>query len=96
MQKTLLVSALSLLPVLGNSPPARPSGDSGSWPASTPTMRLCDIADEIIGLLASDPDATVQVTLDVSADFPAGAKDHVKRGVSENASNLGFTTKSWE
>jgi uncharacterized protein len=59
-------------------------------------MRLCDIADEIIGLLASDPDATVQVTLDVSADFPAGAKDHVKRGVSENASNLGFTTKSWE
>lgn len=35
-------------------------------------------------------------TLDVSAEFPAGANDHVKRGVSENATNLGFTTKAWE
>jgi hypothetical protein len=59
-------------------------------------MRLRDIADEIIALLASDPDATVSVTLDISAEFPNGAKDHVKRGVSENATNLGFTTKSWE
>ena len=64
--------------------------------ASTAKMRLRDIADEIIALLASDPDATVSVTLDISAEFPNGAKDHVKRGVSENATNLGFTTKSWE
>lgn len=64
--------------------------------AATAKMRLRDIADEIIALLASDPDATVQVTLEVSAEFPAGPKDHVQRGVSENATNLGFTTKSWE
>ncbi len=64
--------------------------------ASTAKMRLRDIADEIIALLASDADATVHVTLDVTAEFPAGPKDHVKCGVAENATNLGFTTKSWE
>lgn len=64
--------------------------------ASTAKMRLRDIADEIIALLASDPDATASVTLDITAEFPKGAKDHVKRGASENAMNLGFTTKSWE
>lgn len=35
------------------------------------------------------------VTPAVWAEFPAGAKDHVKRGVSENATNLGFTTQAW-
>jgi hypothetical protein len=36
------------------------------------------------------------VTLAVWAEFPAGAKDHVKRAVAENATNLGFTTQAWE
>lgn len=90
----------------GTTPPIAPPASAGTpvrrfrgtaeIDASTAKMRLRDIADEIIALLASDPDATVQVTLEVSAEFPAGPKDHVKRGVSENATNLGFTTKSWE
>jgi hypothetical protein len=90
----------------GTTPPTVPPAAAGATvrrfrgtaeiDASTAKMRLRDIADEIIALLASDPDATVQVSLEVSADFPAGPKDHVKRGVSENAANLGFTTKSWE
>ncbi|MFM7207880.1 MAG: hypothetical protein ACKO4T_14560 [Planctomycetaceae bacterium] len=90
----------------GPTPPIAPPASAGTpvrrfrgsaqIDASTAKMRLRDIADEIIALLASDPDATVQVTLEVFADFPAGPKDHVKRGVSENATNLGFTTKLWE
>ncbi|MBM4059172.1 MAG: hypothetical protein FJ275_13215 [Planctomycetes bacterium] len=89
----------------GPTPPIVPAAPAGTpvrrfrgtaeIDASTAKMRLRDIADEM-ALLASDPDATVQVTLEVSADFPAGPKDHVKRGVSENATNLGFATKAWE
>ena len=59
-------------------------------------MRLVEIAEEIISLLASDPQANVSVTVEINADFPAGASDHVRRAVSENATSLGFTNKTWE
>ena len=47
-------------------------------------------------MLGSDPNATLKVTLEISADFPNGASDQVKRAVSENASALSFKTKTWE
>jgi predicted AAA+ superfamily ATPase len=59
-------------------------------------IRLVELADEIISLLASDPNATVSVTLEIHADFPQGVSDGIKRAVSENATSLGFKTKDWE
>jgi hypothetical protein len=58
--------------------------------------RLITIADEVIALLASDPNATVRITLEIDADFPQGASETIKRGVSENATSLAFKTKDWE
>ena len=59
-------------------------------------MRLVQIAEEIIAVLSSDPNATVKVVLEVSADFPEGATDTVKRAVSENARTLGLKSAEWE
>lgn len=64
--------------------------------AATAKMRLVQIADEIIALLAEDPNAEVTVSLEIQAAFPAGAKDQTKRAVSENAKTLGFKNAEWE
>lgn len=58
--------------------------------------KLNTIAEEIIKLLNSDPNADVRITLEIAADFPQGASDTIKRGVSENANSLGFKVKDWE
>ena len=65
-------------------------------PAATAKMRLVQIADEIVSLLAADPNATIRVTLEIAAEFPSGAGDAIRRGVSENATSLGFKTKESE
>jgi uncharacterized protein len=70
-------------------------GSADVTPA-TAKMRLVTIADEIIAVLSSDPNATVKVTVEITADFPDGASDQIKRAVSENASLLGFKSKTWE
>ena len=41
-------------------------------------MRLVQIAEEIISLLASDPQASVHVSIEVNAEFPNGVSDHIK------------------
>jgi predicted AAA+ superfamily ATPase len=64
--------------------------------AATAKMRLVQIADEVISLLASDPQAVVRVTVEISAEFPAGVSDAVKRAVAENAASLGFRNREWE
>jgi predicted AAA+ superfamily ATPase len=64
--------------------------------AALAKSKLNTIADEVIALLTSDPNAAVRITLEIAADFPAGASDTIKRGVSENASSLGFKSKDWE
>jgi hypothetical protein len=63
---------------------------------STAKTRLVQIAEEIIAVLNSDPNATLKVTLEIAADFPEGAPDHIKRAVSENANALGLKRKDWE
>jgi len=70
-------------------------GSADVTPA-TAKMRLVTIAEDIIAVLSSDPNATVKVTVEIAADFPDGASDHIKRTVSENASQLGFKNKTWE
>jgi predicted AAA+ superfamily ATPase len=64
--------------------------------ASTAKMRLVQIAEEIIGVLASDSKATVNVSVEITAHFPEGVSDQVKRAVSENSTSLGFKNKTWE
>ncbi len=64
--------------------------------AATAKMNLVTVAEEIIGLLAGDPNASVKVTVEITADFPNGAPDYIERGVSENATQIGFKSKDWE
>lgn len=64
--------------------------------AATAKLRLVQIAEEIISLLASDPQADVHISVEVNANFPAGVSDQIKRAVSENATSLGFKNKTWE
>lgn len=64
--------------------------------AATAKVRLVQLADEIVSVLSSDPNANVKITVEIAADFSAGASDQIKRAVSENATNLGFKTKNWE
>lgn len=65
-------------------------------PTATAKMRLVQIADEIVSLLATDPNANVRLTVEIAADFPDGAGDTVRRAVSENARSLGLKTADWE
>ena len=55
-----------------------------------------EIAEEIISVLASDSQATVKVSVEITADYPGGVSDQIKRAVSENAATLGFRNKTWE
>ena len=63
---------------------------------ATAKMRMVQIAEEIVSVLVSDPNATVKVVVEISAEFPDGAKDAVKRAVSENARSLGLKSADWE
>ncbi len=54
------------------------------------------LADEIIAALAADPNAEVNVSVEIQATFPNGAQDQTKRTVSENARTLGFKNADWE
>lgn len=63
---------------------------------ATAKVNLVDVADEVIALLVRDPRARISVSLEIHAEFPAGAADDIKRAVSANADTLGFKTKSWE
>ena len=89
-------------------PGKKPSGSSTQTPKAklfrgsvevNPTLaksRLITIADEVIALLASDPNATIRITVEIDAEFLQGASETIKRGVSENATSLGFKAKDWE
>ena len=82
----------------GGTAAAKPKSFHGSIQItpSTAKMRLVEVADEIISVLAGDPNATLNITLEINAEFPSGASDQIKRAVTENATSLGFKTKSWE
>lgn len=82
----------------GSTQPAKSKSFHGSIQIkpNTAKVHLVSIAEEIISLLTADPNATLDITLEINADFPNGASDQTKRAVSENATSLGFKTKSWE
>lgn len=64
--------------------------------AATAKVGLVRLADEIIAVLCSDPNASVKVVVEISAEFPDGSKEQVKRAVSENARALGLKSADWE
>ena len=64
--------------------------------ADSAKVKLVEVAEEIIALLRSDPNAQVQVTLNIHAEFPEGVTEQIRRAVTENAGALGFKTKTWE
>ncbi|MEZ7892779.1 MAG: DUF499 domain-containing protein [Candidatus Wallbacteria bacterium] len=64
--------------------------------AATARRRMTDIADEIISILGQDPNAEITITVEIKAEYPNGAPDHIKRAVSENANTLGFKNNVWE
>lgn len=90
--------ANSLAPLSDSRQPTLPKSFRGTAeiPATIARSRLNTIAEEVIALLISDPHALVRVTLEIDATFPDGASDAIRRGVSENADNLGFNAKDWE
>lgn len=64
--------------------------------ASTAKMRMVQVAEEIIAVLAVDPNAEVNVTVEIQVNFPSGASDQTKRVVTENARTLNFKNADWE
>ena len=55
-----------------------------------------NIAEEVIAHLAGLTGSRVQVTLEISADIPAGVPDHVVRIVTENSRTLRFDSQGFE
>ncbi len=64
--------------------------------ASTAKMRMVQVAEEIIAVLAADPNAEVKVAVEIQVNFPSGASDQTKRAVTENARTLNFRNADWE
>jgi hypothetical protein len=83
---------------LGPAPTLKPRAFHGNVAiaASTAKMRLVQVAEEIIAVLAADPNADIKVTLEIQVNFPAGASDQTKRAVTENAKTLNFKNADWE
>lgn len=86
----------STTPAASAPPKARSFYGSVEVNASTAKMRLVQIAEEIIAVLASDPNAKVSVSVEINAEYPNGAADQIKRAVAENATSLAFKNKAWE
>jgi uncharacterized protein len=63
---------------------------------TTARMALVQLAEEIIAVLAGDPDATVKVTVEISAEFPTGVSEQIRRTVTENANNLALKNSEWD
>lgn len=54
------------------------------------------IADEVIAHLAGLVGSKVRVTLEIEAETPSGAPDHVGRTITENGRTLKFTSQGFE
>jgi len=83
-------------PVQPVVPKAKSFHGMAEIPAATAKMRLLQVAEEIISVLAADPNAEIKVRVEIEADFLNGASDQVKRTVSENARALGLRNAEWE
>ena len=76
-------------------PPTRFHG-SASLDAARAGRDAGRIADEVISHLAGLVGADVKVTLEIDAEMPGGAPDHVVRTVTENSRTLKFDSHGFE
>ena len=58
-------------------------------------MKLGELSEEIIRVLANDPTATVRISVEIEAEFQDGATDATRRAVSENAKQLQMKRAEW-
>lgn len=97
-------ATMPVVSVVQPSNPSKPSGvpaahsfiGTAEVNAATAKIRLVEIAEEIVNVLITDPQAAVRVTVEIAATFPEGVSDQIKRSVSENATSLGFKNRTWE
>lgn len=87
---------LPISPPPGTQPKPKSFHGTAEITPATAKMRMVQIADEIVSLLVSDPNASVKVVVEISAEFPDGAADSLKRNVSENSRSLGLKSADWE
>ena len=80
----------------GTVPKSKSFHGTANVAPSAARMRLVQIADEIIAILAADPNANIQVRIEIQATFSNGVQDQTKRAVSENTKTLGFGIAEWE
>ena len=82
----------------GTPPPPQPTRFHGT--ATLDCARVgrdaSRIADEVISHLSGLVGAKVTVTLEIAAEVPSGAPDHVVRTVTENSRTLKFTSQGFE
>jgi hypothetical protein len=97
------VGATPALPPIGPGPTPPPPAKlvrtfhgTAEINAATAKMKLVQLAEEIIAALCNDPNADVKVTVEISADFPYGASDQLRRVVSENAKSLYLKNSEWD
>ena len=80
------------------TPPTQPTRFHGT--ATLDSTRVgrdaSRIADEVLAHLSGLVGAKVTVTLEIEAEVPAGAPDHVVRTVTENSRTLKFTSQGFE
>jgi hypothetical protein len=63
--------------------------------AAMAKMKLSELTEEIILVLANDLTATVRVSVEIEAEFQNGAADATRRAVSENAKQLQMKRAEW-
>lgn len=92
-------------PVAGTSPeptppPPEPKARRFHGAVTLDTTRVgrdaSQIADEVIAHLSGLVGAKVTVTLEIEAEIPSGAPDHVVRTVTENSRTLKFSSQGFE
>jgi len=88
-------------PVVGPGPGPGPNRHKSFHGSATVTpsaakVSLLKIADEIIAVLAGDPNANIKVSIEIEASFINGVQDSTKRAITENAKTLGFKTAEWD
>lgn len=83
-------------PGISTAPKARAFHGNVVINAATAKMRMVLVADEIIAVLAADPNADIKIAVEIQVSFPSGATDQTKRAVTENARTLNFRNADWE
>jgi hypothetical protein len=84
---------------LDQTPPSAPAAvQPKRFPGMVPlnATRVGRIAEEVIVHLSGLVGAKVTVTLEVEAESPSGAPDHVVRTVAEISRTLEFTSQGFE